>query len=378
MKAGDLAKALGGVVRLIESRNINPVLDCVLIEPTDDTLSVTAHNLDACATVECPLASTDVLAPTPIAVKGSRLHALAKSLPAASSVELQIGEERLTVASGKSRYKLDLVLADTFPPRLKAADGVWFELESKTAARLLELPEPFAARDKRYYLEGVFLHADGEELVAVATDGHRACRVWAPLPPCGGTWPRNGERLGGIIPLKVAAEIVRLESAIQLRLTDALIEARTPTTTLVSKLIDATYVAYDRIFPDPGASHFTCDRKALSEIVGRLGALNPQDKLTPVIGFRWHEGAETVCVTPASISRHGRGLSRGDRRRRIRGAQFQDRLHRGHGPRASERPTVHRCRIGCRRSRHRTGRKSRYRLGTDKRVGDRNDNYVDR
>jgi DNA polymerase III sliding clamp (beta) subunit (PCNA family) len=88
-----------------------------------------------------------------------------------------------------------------------------------------------------------------------------------------------------------------LESAVSLRLTDALIEARTPTTTLVSKLIDATYVAYDRVFPDPGAAHFTCDRKALSEIVSRLGALNPQGNLTPVIGFRWADGDESVCVT---------------------------------------------------------------------------------
>jgi DNA polymerase III sliding clamp (beta) subunit (PCNA family) len=138
MRAADLAKTLGGVIRLIETRNVNPILDCVLLEPTDDTLSATAHNLDACATVECPLASTDVLAPAAIAVSGARLHGLVKSLPAASSVELRVSDGRLTVASGRSRYKLDLLPADAFPPRLKADGGVSFELDSATAARLFE------------------------------------------------------------------------------------------------------------------------------------------------------------------------------------------------------------------------------------------------
>jgi DNA polymerase III sliding clamp (beta) subunit (PCNA family) len=54
VQAGDLTKALGAVVWLIESRNVVPVLDCVLIEPHVDTLTVTAHNLDACATVTVP------------------------------------------------------------------------------------------------------------------------------------------------------------------------------------------------------------------------------------------------------------------------------------------------------------------------------------
>ena len=55
------------------------------------------------------------------------------------------------------------------------------ELDAKAARDLFARPA-FAASTEatRLYLNGIFLHSVGDDLVAVATDGYRLCRVTTP------------------------------------------------------------------------------------------------------------------------------------------------------------------------------------------------------
>jgi DNA polymerase III subunit beta len=306
VQAGDLTKALGAVVWLIESRNVVPVLDCVLIEPHVDTLTVTAHNLDACATVTVP-AEAELLE-KPFAVPGAQLHGIVKSMSPGNAVTLTAAEERLTVSWRKSHYKLSTLPTDTFPPKLAAEGGVSFVLHKDGVARLLGEPAPFVAHDNRYYLAGIFMHPDRDQLVGVATDGRRIYRATHPTPELNGEWQNNGERAGIIIPPKIAAELVHWGIDIELRIADGIIEAKgfgAMNPTIVSKTIDATYPPYDRIIPSPGGHGFSCLRTELANVVARLSAVAPRIKdMTPGAGFVWDGGDTVSVVSGAALARY--------------------------------------------------------------------------
>jgi DNA polymerase-3 subunit beta len=279
VKAGDLSRALGAVVRLIEPRNVIPILETVLIEPKIDDVAVTAHNLDACSTITIPAEAG--LVESPFCVPGAQLHGLLKSLPPGDMVTLTAAEERLTVSWRKSHYKLPLLPVESFPPRLTVEGGVLFDIIKAGVERLFEQPAPFMARDGRIFLAGVFLHPDGDRLVGVGCDGVRIFRATYPMPECQGEWPKNGERPGVLIPLKIAAELVRLDTDIALRIGDGILEARgygQGEPTIVSKVIDAAYPAYERTIPGASGHGFSCNRKELTDIAARLLAVAPKLK----------------------------------------------------------------------------------------------------
>ncbi|MGM2995199.1 hypothetical protein ACS2R8_27180, partial [Bacillus cereus group sp. BC6] len=84
-------------------------------------------------------------------------------------------DKRLTVQSGKSRFALQTLAADEFPTVAQAKDfGATLTVPQKSFRQLLGMVHfAMAQQDIRYYLNGMLLVVDGDQLMAVATDGHR-------------------------------------------------------------------------------------------------------------------------------------------------------------------------------------------------------------
>jgi DNA polymerase-3 subunit beta len=319
VKVGDLAKALDTTVRLIESRNIIPILEHVLLVPGLSDLTVMSHNLDQSCLVACP-ASGSMVEAMSVTLPGVRLHGLLKAMPAEAEITLTTQDNIVVIARGKSRYKVETLPTESFPAPLVPDGGIRFCLDKAAVEHLFGLPAFAVSRDgTRPYLSGIFLHAVGDHLVTVSTDGHRLCRVRVPLPECEGDWPMNGKtpdservnqagervttpgnpgRPGVIIPPRMSAEIIKFGGDVTLQIDDRIIQASTPTTTLASKLIDGTFSPYDRLIPEHSGNGFTADRQAMAEIGTRLDAVAPIIKdIAPMAGFIWNGEDDTVTAT---------------------------------------------------------------------------------
>src|SRR5690606_7919468 len=105
-----LAHALATVNRAIESRNTIPILTNVLLAVEDGQLRLTGTDLDVEITTSLPVLDCQ---PGSVTVPGKMLADIAKR--ATGDVTLALDEGRLTVASGRSRYKLDVLPAEDFP-----------------------------------------------------------------------------------------------------------------------------------------------------------------------------------------------------------------------------------------------------------------------
>lgn len=250
-----LAHALATVNRAIESRNSIPILANVLLAVEDGQLRLTGTDLDVEITTSLPVLDCQ---PGSVTVPGKMLADIAKR--ATGDITLALDEGRLTVASGRSRYKLDVLPAEDFP---SFSAG---KFDTTLALDLATLVAPcvhcISTEETRYYLNGVYLHAVDGRLVAVATDGHRLMR---------NTGPEGTLEYGVILPRKLVGLLSK--GAVTVELSQNKVRVTSGSTVITSKLIDGTFPDYVRVIPTGNSNVLAVDRQALMKAVERVAAV---------------------------------------------------------------------------------------------------------
>ncbi|KAB2716641.1 DNA polymerase III subunit beta [Brucella intermedia] len=250
-----LAHALATVTRAIESRNSIPILANVLLAVEDGQLRLTGTDLDVEITTSLPVLDCQ---PGSVTVPGKMLADIAKR--ATGDITLALDECRLTVASGRSRYKLDVLPAEDFPSF--SAGKFDKTLEIDLAALVAPCVHCISTEETRYYLNGVYLHAVEGRLVAVATDGHRLMR---------NTGPEGAMDYGVILPRKLVGLLPK--GAVTVELSQNKVRLTSGSTVITSKLIDGTFPDYVRVIPTGNSNVLTVDRQAIMKAVERVAAV---------------------------------------------------------------------------------------------------------
>nr|WP_278436693.1 DNA polymerase III subunit beta [Brucella anthropi] len=255
IERSQLAHALATVNRAIESRNSIPILANVLLAVEDGQLRLTGTDLEVEITTSLPVIDCQ---PGSVTVPGKMLADIAKR--ATGDVTLALDGGRLTVASGRSCYKLDILPAEDFPSFSAGKFDTTLELD--LAALVAPCVHCISTEETRYYLNGVYLHAVEGRLVAVATDGHRLMR---------NVGLAGALEYGVILPRKLVGLLPK--GAVSVELSQNKVRVKSGSTVITSKLIDGTFPDYVRVIPTGNANVLTVDRQALMKAVERVAAV---------------------------------------------------------------------------------------------------------
>lgn len=265
-----LLRPLQTVIGVVERRQTMPILANVLMVVKDDSLSVTATDLE----VELVAESTidDVKVPGDITVPGRKLLDICRALPDESTVHLQMDGDRLVLKSGRSRFVLSTLAAADFPVIDDIEANREISLGQADVRRLLDKTHfSMAQQDVRYYLNGLLLEI-GEGLVrAVATDGHRLALAEMEVDD----QPDAVQQV--IIPRKGIMELQRLlgdGESITLSIGTNHIRAKIDDIRFTSKLIDGRFPDYDRVIPKPEGNTLTASREYLRNALQRAAILS--------------------------------------------------------------------------------------------------------
>lgn len=273
IERADLLKALGHVQSVVERRNTIPILSNVLMSAADGKLNFVATDLDI-EIAESTSATVD--APGDITAPAHTLYDIARKLPDGAQVSLQINsDDRLDVDAGRSHFTLPLLPSGDFPKM--TADGFTheFDMAAKDLRRLIDKTKfAISTEETRYYLNGIYVHADEGVLRAVATDGHRLALSESPLPNGAAGLP------GVIIPRKTIAEIRRLidgmDGDVAISVSDAKIRFSLGSAVLTSKLIDGTFPDYERVIPRNNDRELVLDNKVFADAVDRVATISAE------------------------------------------------------------------------------------------------------
>ncbi|TDI62235.1 MAG: DNA polymerase III subunit beta [Alphaproteobacteria bacterium] len=270
-----LLRSLNHVQSVVERRNTIQILSNVLIEAADGRLSLTTTDMDL-AMVES--VEADIAESGAITTPAHTLYDIVRKLPDGAQIALEYdgAEQKLSLASGRSRFVLACLPREEFPVMAEDDMPHKFVLSAQDLKSLIDKTRfAISTEETRFYLNGIYMHvpeADPQALIAVATDGHRLARVRLPLPEGAADIP------GVIIPRKTVNEIRKLldelDEPVQISLSESKIRFEIPGSVLSSKLIDGTFPDYDRVIPKQNDKDLEIDAHLFAEAIDRVSTIS--------------------------------------------------------------------------------------------------------
>lgn len=223
-----LLRAVTASSKVIASRNVIPVLECLLLRAEDNTLRLTGTDMDAEVTATCEAA---VSTPGALAVHAEDLRRFLASLPASSLTYAEVADERLVLRAGRASASISTFPATDFPTF--PVDAAPHEVTG--AAEAFAFCEAFASKgETRYYLNGVYFSPEA----TVSTDGHRM-----------GVAAVKSE-IAAIVPINMSRVIKPLLDADgRLFLGERVWRIEAEGVTAVGKLIDGSFPQWERALP---------------------------------------------------------------------------------------------------------------------------------
>lgn len=274
-----LLRPLQMVSGIVERRHTLPILSNVLIQKQGNQVSLLSTDIEMQITSHSEMGSgPDELATT---VSARKLLDILRALPNDNEVTLSLANRKLSIAQGKSRFHLQTLAAEEFPTVTPAADyPARVRLSQKQLKQLLHLVHfAMAQQDIRYYLNGLLLVIEANQLKAVATDGHRL--AYSALPASEETGIQieaQTDRLEVIVPRKAIMELQKLlaetDDAVEIELASNQARFKLGNVEILSKLIEGKFPDYQRVIPKAHTKHIDIAREVL------LGALQRAAILT--------------------------------------------------------------------------------------------------
>jgi len=257
-----LQEGLTAVTASIPAKTTLPVLANILVETTERGIRLSGTDLDIAVSTEV---TADVETPGAITIPAKKLSEIARELPPAPVKIGAVGEQRITLECGRSRFKLLGLPRDEFPtfPQVRFQDS-WRVRSGDLQKLISHTSFAVSTEESRPILNGVLWELRADRMRMVATNGHRLTRM--DLPTAG------GNSLGGdlIIPPKALDQVRRLfpaEEELEIAQGDNHLGFRSPFTSVFTRLIEGPYPNYEQVIPRDN------DRVAISDKVALISAL---------------------------------------------------------------------------------------------------------
>ena len=170
----DLQKALDVIAAVVPSKTTLPILSCVLVVATKESLTLSATNLDISITTSTTKAT--VKDPGRVAIPAVKFVPFVRSLRPGVVTISQKGDQ-LTLTSGKSRLTENTMNVNDFPALKKPEEKAALAIPADTLIDMINETAYAVSRDEtRPALMGILWEVRAASLTMVATDAHRLAR----------------------------------------------------------------------------------------------------------------------------------------------------------------------------------------------------------
>lgn len=258
------------VIGVVERRQTLPVLANFMLSGRKGRLTITGTDME----VELISAvNADISQEGEITVPARKLVDIIKALPDGSGITMTVSDDKATLSAGRSRFTLATLPASEFPAT-DQVENLENIIVSEAALKKMMDKTSFAManQDVRYYLNGLLFDFAGQQLRAVATDGHR-------LAVCDleGVVEIAGDRQL-IVPRKGVMELSRMlsgeEDTVTLGIGRNHIRLVKGDTVFTSKLIDGRFPDYKAVIPVGADKQMLVDRAAFTQALQRASILS--------------------------------------------------------------------------------------------------------
>ena len=267
-----LEHPLSQIVGVVEKRQTLPILGNVFLDLSDNKLTLVGSDLETEITTKVDNVGGSDGKTT---VSARKLFDICRSLPAESQLSLVLEEDsKMVVTAGKSKFTLQTLSANDYPRLEETQWKQEFALSQQQLSHLLTKTSfSMAQQDVRYFLNGLLVEINGDQILSVATDGHRLAKTLVNIPGLG------LDMVQSIVPRKAVLEIGKFLDAssddmVSVKLNASHISIESGNFMFISKLIDGRFPDYEKVIPANLDKHIIIDRSNLIEILSRAAILS--------------------------------------------------------------------------------------------------------
>jgi DNA polymerase-3 subunit beta len=291
VRKNELLRELQLFQGIVERKNTIPILANVLIEANGNEVRLLATDLEVALRGQC-LAT--VASGGSLTIPAKKLYEIVRALPE-TDVRIETDRHGVRVAADRFDSRIQTLPTEDFPT-LPDASGQAKATLPRDAIRQMVAKTQFAitGEDTRFFLNGAKFVLKPGSLTLVATDGHRLALVEV-AHQCG-----VAEEVGVILPRKTLLELGRLlsegEGDVRFEAGQNHLFFEVGGRTLISRMIDGQFPAYERVIPKGNDKTLEFDRERLSSAIKRVALLS--NERSRAVKFSVTRG--TVDVTSSS------------------------------------------------------------------------------
>lgn len=263
-----LQDGLSAVIATVPAKTTLPVLSNILLETNERGIRLSGTDLDMAVSTEV---TADVESQGAITVPAKKLAEIVRELPSAPVRISAVGEQKITLECGRSRFRLLGLPRDEFPtfPVVRFSES-WRIKSGELQKLIAHTAFAVSTEESRPILNGVLWELRGDRMRMVATNGHRLAKIDVPVAG------QNGHSEDLIIPPKALEQLRRLfpaEEDLEIARGDNHLGFRSPLTAVFTRLIEGPYPPYEQVIPRDNDRIALADKNALSQALKRMSVV---------------------------------------------------------------------------------------------------------
>jgi DNA polymerase III subunit beta len=262
-----LLEGLSKVVPIAEKRSTLPILSHVLVNASDNSLVLTATDLEVGLEM---VYNCNVLDPGIIAIPSKKFLEIVRELKSGIVTFELSDNQRMKIISGVSVFEIAGMKADDFPAFSKISDAETTTLKAQDLAYMIDKTLFAASSDEsRFNLNGVLVEFDENATRMVSTDGHRLALVDKDM--------KLGLKGQPLVPKKGLHELKRiidgLDKDLEFGFEPKNLFVKTDKFTMSIRLIDGEYPPYRKVIPQTSEMRVIAERILVIQALRRVAVL---------------------------------------------------------------------------------------------------------
>lgn len=269
-KRDNLLEPLQNLANVVQRRQTLPILANILIKAGNGLIDMTATDLEVelktQAVAECEVE-------VEFTIPARKILDICKALPEEAEITIDLEKDKARVSSGKSRFILGILPAQDYPVIEATASTNIINIRERELKRLIDRTSfAMAQQDVRYYLNGMLLEINTNNLRTVATDGHRLAMSEIKKSK------KDDQEIQVILPRKAVIELSRLlneyDEDIKIELSSNYLKVILQNSIFTTKLIDGRFPDYMRVMPSGLDKTLIAEKNLLKQSLSRASILS--------------------------------------------------------------------------------------------------------
>lgn len=265
----ELQKHIQIAQKAISSRNTIQILDGILFEAKDNTLHLTATDMEVSIHTSVPC---DVHEEGRMVLQGSMISNITRKLPQ-EIIHFKADQKQVEIVCKNSRFQLVSYNPEEYPTLPNIQEEFSLDIPAKEWKQAVRQTIFATGQDEsKPVLRGVLFDVRDDGLFLVALDGFRIALKKLPI---------QKETTSFIIPGRALQEIQKIaqdDQQIAIAANQRNMAFHLGETTFTTKLLDGQFIDYKPLLNTPSNVFFTVDRKELYDALERASLLSGEER----------------------------------------------------------------------------------------------------